>query len=271
MVAAVARPAPPRRWRTRLSRPRICPTFPSAALKRYEGSYIVGGERFSFTDFKVPLAPLELTERTDRSNNHLYLPKSELELEGTLTRLYYVVPPDRSPLEVLRNYEDEVRAAGGDIKFECKGEACGGDPERAASGGGGDSSLTMYFFNEQDIKEPSFSNGSCAVNSNIADQRFFVGQIPGAGGDTYVAVQTYQMLDDLYCKVLNGRTVAVVHILEPKGREQRMVTVGAKEMSAALASTGRIALYGIHFDTNKTELKPELRRHPQGDHRPAVG
>jgi hypothetical protein len=120
-------------------------------LKRYEGSFIVSYERVAFTDFKVPLSPMEATEpdRRDANNNHPYLPKQEKEVEGARTRLVYLLPNERSPLEVLRNYQDEVEAAGGTILFQCKTEGCGGDAQRSSAGGGGDTSLLMYFVQEQ--------------------------------------------------------------------------------------------------------------------------
>jgi OmpA-OmpF porin, OOP family len=48
-------------------------------IKRYEESFIVSYQRESFTDFKVPLSALELTDRRDGMNNKLYLPKKEME------------------------------------------------------------------------------------------------------------------------------------------------------------------------------------------------
>ena len=56
---------------------------------------------------------------------------------------------------------------------------------------------------------------------------------------------------------LNNRTVAIVDIVEAKAREQKMVTVQASDMEKAIAGTGRIALYGIYFDFNKADIKPE--------------
>ncbi len=40
---------------------------------------------------------------------------------------------------------------------------------------------------------------------------------------------------------------------------QNMVTVKAEEISKAIASSGRIALYGILFDFNKADIKPESK------------
>ena len=51
--------------------------------------------------------------------------------------------------------------------------------------------------------------------------------------------------------------MAVVDILETQAREQRMVTVNASEMAKAIEGTGKVALSGIHFDFNKTEIETE--------------
>lgn len=231
----------------------------SALLKRYDGSFIVSYERLAFTDFKVPLSKLEKgsDDQRDRMNNQVYKPKQELEVEGARTRIAYLLPAERSPLEVLRNYQDVVKAAGGEILFTCKAEECGGAPDRSSDGGGGDMSLMMYFFHAGQLKDKDFSNGKCALTSGLDDQRFFSAKLPQAGGDAYVTVQTFQVKDTLYCKEFNERTVALVHVVEPKPREQKMVVVKADEMARNIATTGRVALYGIFFDTNKADLKPE--------------
>lgn len=229
-------------------------------VKRYEGSFIVSYEHSAYTDFSVPLAPMRASgdaDKRDSSNNRFYAPEKTADVEGALTRLVYVLPQNRSPLEVLRNYQDELEQAGGSVLFECKKEQCGGDETRSSAGGGNQMSLMMHFFHEADLKDAAFSNGNCAVTSQITDQRFIAAGIPQEGRSTYVTVQTYQLLDDLYCKALNGRTIAVVHVLEPRKRDSKMVEVKAKEMASSIESTGKIALYGILFDTDKTDLKPE--------------
>lgn len=171
-------------------------------LKRYDGSFIVSYERLAFTDFKVPLSKLERAGDSDRDrmNNQVYKPKKELEVEGARTRAAYLLPTGRSPLEVLRNYQDVVKAAGGEVLYTCKGEDCGGDPGRSSAGGGGDMSLLMYFVAEAQLKDGDFSNGKCAQASGIDDQRFFAAKIPQAGGEAYVTVQTFLVKDDLYCR-----------------------------------------------------------------------
>ena len=241
------------------SRPKTSPgAKDNPLLKRYEGSLIVSYERLAFTDFRVPLSPLvEQTGKTDSMNNAVFLPKQEKQIEGARTRIAYLVPAGRSPLEVLRNYEEEIKARGGEVVFTCKGADCGGDATRSSSGGGGATSLMMYFVAESDLKDANFSNGHCALTRAIADQRFSVARIPHGDGEATVTVHTYQLLDDLYCKAFNERTIAVVHVIEPTPREQRMVLVKAEEMARTIGATGKVALYGILFDHDKTDIKPE--------------
>jgi OOP family OmpA-OmpF porin len=229
-------------------------------VKRYDGSFIVSYEQLAFTDLVIPLSPLKASadpDARDTHNNRVYAADETLELEGALTRITYVLPEGRSPLEVLRNYQDVVEAAGGTVLFECKKEECGGDATRATSGGGGKMSLAMHFLIEDDIKDADFSNGKCALTSSISDQRYFAAKVPEAGGDAHVTVQTFALAPNQYCKALNNRTIALVHVLEAKARDKKMVLVEAAEMADTLSSTGSISLYGIYFDTNKATLQPE--------------
>lgn len=227
----------------------------TAVLQRYDGSFIVSYGHFAYTDFRMPLSPLQATDRTDGMNNTLFLPRQQKELEGELTRLVYVLPADRSPLEAVRSYQDEIEAKGGEALFACKGEECGGNPHRAAHGGGGDSSLTQYFLSEDDIQDELFSNGECVLTDPISDQRFLAARLPLKSGDAYVTVQAYVTRDDASCAALTGRTVALVHVLLPADREHRMAPAG--DMAAAIGAEGRVALAGLLFDGDSAELRPE--------------
>jgi OOP family OmpA-OmpF porin len=93
----------------------------NSVLKRYEGSVIVAYEHKSFAEFTLPLSRLEqVPDKTSGNNNRAYEPRDKKALEGTYTRLVYLIPENRSPLEVLRNYQDDITGKGGNILFECK-------------------------------------------------------------------------------------------------------------------------------------------------------
>lgn len=228
-------------------------------LKRYEGALIVNYEAKAYDELTVPLSKLEPKEdERDGKNNRIVAAEKALQLEGAYTRLVYIVPAGRSPLEVLRNYQEEIKASGGEILYECKNTDCGG--ELAGNDfGGSTQSLMMTLYPTERITAPNFSNGNCATTSNVTEQRFTAAKLAKDGNEAVVAVLAYAAEDDLYCKEFNGRTFVMVVVLENKAREQKMVTVSAAEMQSAIASTGRIALYGIFFDFDKAEVKPESK------------
>ncbi len=58
------------------------------------------------------------------------------------------------------------------------------------------------------------------------------------------------------CLAFNGRTVAVVDILEAKAREQKMVTV--EDLKRELDAKGHVALY-LNFDFDKATMRPDSK------------
>ena len=47
--------------------------------------------------------------------------------------------------------------------------------------------------------------------------------------------------------------------VQPQARAQTMETLSASELGQSLTATGKVAVYGILFDTNKSDIKPESR------------
>ncbi len=231
-------------------------------LKRFEGSLIVAYDQKAYDEYTFPTGPLArstVPDAADSSNNYVSEFKEKQSMEGARTRIVYLLPAGRSPLEALRGYEQELNAQGAQKRFECSADACGGDAERNSEGGGGDQSVAMKLWPMSRVTDENFTNGNCAQAVRIADQRFASFEIPSKA---YVLVHTFIGKDTLYCKPFNDRVIAIVDVLELKAREQKMVSVSAAEMSTALTNTGRIALYGILFDTGshviKAESKPAL-------------
>lgn len=228
-------------------------------LKRYQGSFIVASETKAFAQFELPTAALvRVPDKLTRQNNRVHEPKTRRSLEGSYTRLAYLIPENRSPLEVVRNYEDEIAGGGGKVLFACRGAECGGDPERSSGGGGGDSSLGMFLYPAERLTDPHGSNGHCALAEKITDQHYLAAEIPQAGA--HVSILTYTLVvshPKAACRAFNARTIAVVDIVVAKARETRMVTVAAAEIAKSLNSSGHMALYGIYFDFNKADVKAE--------------
>lgn len=229
-----------------------------AWLPRYEGSFIVSHEHRNFDAVVFPASKLEpVADESDAMNNRVHRADSNREVEGEYDRLLYVAPADRSPLEVLRNYLDVVADGGGAVVWQCVDTGCGGDLN-GNDHGGGNQGLIEQIYPQARVRDADFSNGKCASGGTPTEQHYALATLPdGTGGERTLGIVAFQIGDRSYCDALEGRTGVLVVAVSPKARERRMVTVTADQMATALASDGRLALYGIQFDTNKSALKPE--------------
>jgi OmpA-OmpF porin, OOP family len=232
----------------------------SPLLKRYEGSVIVGYEYKAYDELTLPLSKLEpvhgkTVKHGGSAESAYYEPKQKKQLEGARTHIVYLLPAGRSPLEVIRNYQQEVKSSGGKILFECKGQECGGDANFASTGAAGLSEMTlsMFLYPLERLTQEDFD--ACAMTGRISEQKYTSAELPQA--DAHVSVLAYTYQSGNCSATIAGRTIAVIDILESKAREQKMVAVKAEDMAQQIASSGSVALYGIYFDFNKADIKPE--------------
>jgi OmpA-OmpF porin, OOP family len=223
-------------------------------IKRYEGSTIHRYSSKAFDEYVLPLGP-----STGRGSE-ARLTKSA-RLEGRVTRITYMAPLGRSTLEVVRNYESELKNAGYTVLFAGSGLALGAD-----------AILTGNFATAAGygaIQLPG--SGGPNFNTLVSkDQRFLAAKLTRPEGDVHVVLYAAVILDYLASTVATdpvklsgggkaaaGQVIFQVDVVEAKPMESRMVTVLAADMAAGIASSGSVALYGILFDTNSAEIKPE--------------
>jgi OmpA-OmpF porin, OOP family len=81
-----------------------------------------------------------------------------------------------------------------------------------------------------------------------------------ADGDSYVGVYVAAMTGGSrgdFSETVAGHEGILIEAIEPKPIEQKIVTVTASEIQRKIAADGRAVFYGIYFDFNKADLKPE--------------
>ncbi len=99
-----------------------------------------------------------------------------------------------------------------------------------------------------------------AYNENQA--RVLVGKSKDAKPTYYyyvfeTAYQNGVIPNSLSGVIQKDRALAELVVIAPEQMEERMAFVNALEMSRSLDESGRVALYGIYFDTNKNTLRPD--------------
>jgi outer membrane protein OmpA-like peptidoglycan-associated protein len=96
---------------------------------------------------------------------------------------------------------------------------------------------------------------------NEAQERVLVGKSKDTSPTYYyVFVTSYRdgnMPDRLRSRVTKDRALAELVVVTPQQMEKKMAFVNAGEMSRSLAESGKIALYGIYFDTDKDSVRPD--------------
>lgn len=222
-------------------------------IQRYEGSVIIGYDFRKFDGVDVLLGPVKQGGPGKRTT--LTPTKSE-RVEGEATRLLYVVPEGRSPLEVLQNYEQDLQKAGFKTLFQCARQQCGTQPD------GWLAEHYLYPMTRRLKQTPPAGTGRLAGQvsefafSSAKDQHYLAARRAGPQGDAYatlyVATSGFHIHKDTF-----GRAIVLLDVVETAPMESKMVTVDAATMAKDVAATGHVAVYGIYFDTDKTDIKPE--------------
>ena len=176
--------------------------------------------------------------------------KEPLTLEGKVTQTVYIAPAGKSALEVWRNYEQALNAAGLKKRFVC---------ERNCT--------DLYFAWHQQsapvkgfswakgyIVTPSGSRFSLTSALCADDARMLVGTLGKPGQEA-----TVLLYNSLAANSTTGQVATYLQVIEPKAMETGQVTVDPAALQAGLVAEGRVTLAGLFFDTGKTELKPESK------------
>jgi len=162
-------------------------------------------------------------------------------LEGKLIRIIYRVAPEKtSALEVCRNYEAELKSKGFDILHSGTMKDLGVDnvfiATQAQAGGFVTDFWAGAYQNTYDIS---------AIKHDPE-------------GDIHIHIAICEMTGDRG-PLKAGEVGILIDALQVKGVTNKMVDGTASDMSKQIASTGSVNLYGIYFDTDKTEVKPESK------------
>lgn len=207
-------------------------------LSRFEGSMLVGYDVKEFDEATLPAGK----RFRDKSGKWGF--EKTIPLEGKVTRIAYNYPRDRASLEVMRNYQAALEKAGLKTVFACAKETCGED-------------MGQYWLDRR--LGDQFVKGSgdfwSPFNYGSRDMRYLLaaGTRPN-GALVHAVVYVVSPVKDY-----NGGVY--LEIIESKAMETGKVnaTLSAADMAKSINSEGRVAIYGVHFDTAKADVKPESK------------
>lgn len=216
-------------------------------LKRIEGSEIIWSKVSKFDELIVALEKVEFDYNTGK-----YKETKNQKVEGARTTLYYKLPGDVATLEAVRQYEAELKPAGFETLFTAENDKLDDGYNR---------------FVAQTFPTVKTTPGLQYLHEfNKDEQRYMA--LKGAGrdgGEVYVTLYAFVLKDvstgfgelKTRHKLEKGQTIVRVDILETKPMEARMTVIQAEEITKTISTAGHIAIYGIHFDTDKADIKPD--------------
>ncbi|BCH67524.1 membrane protein (plasmid) [Agrobacterium vitis] len=200
-------------------------------VSRFSGAVIIGYQQQDYAALTLPLGPYDASQKS-------HFAKSKT-VEGRLTSIAYAIPEGKTALEVYRNYEQTLRAAGFQPAYQCEGSACGGYDFAAALADPINHAMGDNLFNLRiDL-----------INATDGNVRAMTAHLERPQGPVDVSLLVSQD---------SGRQPGLLlQILEGRAMKTGEVTADAQAMSDGLAKTGHIALYGIQFETDSAALKAE--------------
>jgi len=195
-------------------------------VSRFEGSVIEFYKVTKWDTYKLPVFKDNITKP-----NY----KNPLVLEGKIMRWQYSVSPDNNPAYVMKNFETAFKKSG--YKILLMGKP-GEDFEEGPASFQGD------FYGSQE---------------NLHLEKFGFAYSPIGNHKAIIVAKTHKNNSDIYIVEVisdfSNTTLITQDVIEVEAAETGKVT--AASLDKDISATGHVAIYDIHFDTGKSDIKPE--------------
>ena len=212
-------------------------------IKRYTGSVLVYRDEVAYDEVRFPSGKV-------RDVAEAY---PALSRAGKRVALQYTLSNSRSALEVVRNYQQQVGGEGYQTAFECVGDACG-------SGSGLlNSTIVGAILPANFAAQVGESSPAACGAYYVSPIRYALFENKTSGATLAVAAATPDISSAYCADAFNKQTTVWVVRVEPIAREERMIALSASDMGKSIDADGRVALYGIFFDTGKADIKAESK------------
>lgn len=168
----------------------------------------------------------------------------KITIEGRLSSRIFTKPEGKSSYEVYKSYENELKAAGFEMLAmlgEKKGEAQ--RLSREINKGAGVNAITDRAYK----KDGRPASGNTDWLATFAE--YYIAARKTEGDTEYVVVVLIADRKNLYA----------VDVLASASREQNTVVLNLDAMRSEMESKGRIAVYGILFNTGSATLRADSK------------
>lgn len=204
-------------------------------ITRFPGSHIVWCGEEKLTEYHVAVGKISGYRQIDKW----------VDLEGQVFRYNYEIHNSEATVsEVYQNYRNALQRAG----FELL--ANGQDPNRTARNDVGGVTYIGNAFLKNPLGQETRSR-LFAGSSSSEGSAYIAAKLARPTGDVHVVVAIY--------KQSSTNLVVQVDIIEDAALEDGQISVDPDYLARQIKAFGTVALYGIHFDFDKSDIKPESK------------
>lgn len=211
-------------------------------LPRYEGSTILLQSHKKFGELALQTGGLSAPDSMD--------PKEVRKVEGRMTRTTYLLlnlaSGKRSTLEIGRNYELALKDAGFQAIWS------GGDKEIR-------NGPPRSYYNVPELDRQLLTTG-------VKDRRYCCMEKNGLFAAVFISARSWEhtMIAKSEANpwkqdvtIPQESVLIQLDLVDTRPMEEKMVLLSAEEMGKSITTSGKVAIYGIQFDFNKADIKPE--------------
>ncbi len=201
-------------------------------ISRYPGSHIAYYDEQEYSMYSIATGPVTgyktISEWTD--------------VEGKFTRIYYELEDNTSITQIFTNYRNAMEKAG----FDVLAKGLFKDRNVKNDVGGGSWLGTFYAKNNYPTNANILMGAGSATSGGTC---FIAGKLSKPSGTAYVVVAGKEYSDK--------KKIYMIDIIEETKMKDDLIKINADEMLKGIKAEGKIALYGIFFDFDKADVKPE--------------
>ncbi|MDT9001653.1 OmpA family protein [Paucibacter sp. APW11] len=197
-------------------------------ISRYQGSILFNYGSNHFEQVRVPLGP-----------------KQSETVEGRTFNYFYLAPKDSSPLEVLRNYKQALEQSRFKILLACE------DAPQCRKANYHEHA--RFWTDKTSTFVGGYSPSSRIDDNGNYPPRVLVARLARPEGDVTVVLTVIAPSSSEERRGTGGPYF--LQVIESQAMAGGQVQVKADALAKGLAAEGRIALYGILFDSARAELK----------------
>jgi OOP family OmpA-OmpF porin len=204
-------------------------------ITRYQGSRLVAFEDDAFASVPVPTS-------YERNGGKWMQVQT---VEGERERFVFLAPVGKTALEVQRNYEAALAAAGGK-----KVISCGASEHCAHDAGNLQGDYASWLSSDPALKS-KLPTAFSAMNAS-GDEYHALFKIDKGAATTWVTVLTVEGAKE--------GTGTVLDFIQPKAMEGGKVALATAEaIAGGLKSEGKMAIYGVNFDIGKADIRADSK------------